>query len=65
MSTTEIQESIRRLPKDQFADLREWILALDADRWDEQFERDAMEGKLDDLADAAIEEDERGETSPL
>jgi hypothetical protein len=39
------------LPADEFARFREWFLALDAEKWDQQFDNDLAAGRLDQLAD--------------
>jgi hypothetical protein len=55
MSTThKIERAIEQLPPAEFAALRDWLLALDARRWDEQLERDV--GAVEGVA----EEDLRG-----
>lgn len=33
---------------------RDWFAGFDAAQWDQQFEEDVANGKLDDLADAAL-----------
>ncbi len=57
MSTVkEIEEAISRLPKYEFAALREWLDEFEARIWDEQFEKDAKSGKLDKLAQKAVKD---------
>ena len=49
-----------------FADrLREWIIELDAAKWDEEFEEDAATGKLDPIAEEAIAEFHSGRFTAL
>ena len=66
MSTvTEIEAAIKKLPPEQFAELRDWIAALDAQRWDAQMEADAAAGKLDKLAAKAIKDFKEGRCTGL
>jgi len=52
----EIQDAISRLSQEDLDRLREWFIELDASKWDEQFDRDALNGSLDPIADEAIAE---------
>jgi len=45
---------IRKLPPDELAQLREWLLERDADEWDREIERDAASGKLDRLFEKSL-----------
>ncbi len=66
MSTVEeITAAIERLPADQLARLRTWLLEYSERLWDEQIERDEKEGRLDDLINRALEEHRAGRTRPL
>lgn len=49
-----IEKAIRQLPPDQLREFRAWYEKFDSDAWDEQIEADAVSGKLDAIADAAI-----------
>jgi hypothetical protein len=62
MSTLEqIESAILTLPTQEFQRLREWLLELDQQHWDQQLEQDVADGKLDALAAEAIAEFEAGE----
>jgi hypothetical protein len=62
MSTLEqIESAILTLPTQEFQRLREWLLELDQQHWDQQLEQDVNDGKLDALAAEAIAEFEAGE----
>ncbi len=50
----EIEHKIKNLPPDELVDFRGWFEKFDADTWDEQFESDVNAGKLDALAQQAI-----------
>jgi hypothetical protein len=55
MSTVEqIEAAILTLPADEFQRLRQWLLDLDHERWDEQLEKDIAAGRLETLAEEAI-----------
>jgi hypothetical protein len=44
---------------------RSWFIEYDWKKWDREFETDASEGRLDDLAAEALEEHRRGKTTPV
>ena len=50
----EIESAVSQLSRDDFVRFRGWFDEFDAKIWDEQFEADALSGKLDDLAGQAI-----------
>jgi hypothetical protein len=61
MSTLEqIEAAILTLPSDEFQQLRQWLLGVDYQRWDEQLEQDLADGKLEALAEEAIAEFKAG-----
>lgn len=61
----QIEVEIGELSTVEFAELREWILARDADTWDAQFEADVREGKLNPLGNAARLAHESGKTTKI
>lgn len=61
----EIEEQIQKLSRDEFAELREWILEQDWKAWDAQIEADAKSGKLDQLVSEAKAEYESGRAREL
>jgi hypothetical protein len=61
----DIEKAITQLPQDQLREFRSWYEKYDSDAWDEQIERDAAEGKLDALAEAAIVDHEAGKSKEL
>ncbi len=66
MSTIEqIEAAILTLPPEQFQQLRQWILDMDYQRWDEQLEQDIADGKLEALAEEAIAEFKAGHCREL
>lgn len=60
-----IEREIRSLSPEELAAFRAWFLEFDADVWDQQIEADARAGKLDTLAERAINAYRAGEASPL
>ena len=61
----EIETAIRTLPDEDLATLRAWFADFDANRWDRQFERDVAEGRLDALAEEALQEARAGRCTEL
>jgi hypothetical protein len=58
----EIKRAIEQLPKPEFWRLSEWVIQKHEDEWDRQIEKDIHAGKLDKLAEEAIEEYKTGKT---
>ena len=58
----EIETAVAQLSAEELAAFREWFLEFDAAEWDTQFEQDASAGRLDALADEALDELRRGRT---
>ena len=56
----EIEQAIRVLSADEFAQIAERVHALEQERWDAEFERDASSGKLDFLIAEAQRDLKRG-----
>jgi hypothetical protein len=56
MSVEDIKKAVAGLPPNQYAKFRTWFEAFEADRFDRKIERDAQAGKLDRLADQAIDD---------
>ncbi len=61
----EIEQAIQELPPQELAKFREWFAEFDAANWDRQIERDVAAGKLDALADEALEDLRKGRCSEL
>lgn len=56
----QIQSTIEQLTPEEIARLREWLDELGERLFDEKIERDAKGGKLDKLAERALDEHRRG-----
>jgi hypothetical protein len=66
MSTAEeIEFAISTLPPGELNRLRAWFEQFDADSWDKQWEDDAKAGRLDRVADEAIEQFRHGRCTEL
>lgn len=66
MSTVEqIEAAIAKLPREDFFRLHEWVRDRFDDEWDKQIEEDALSGRLDPLAQAAIAEHRAGRSTPF
>ena len=66
MSTAqEIAAAIRKLPESELAELRAWFAELDAAAWDRQIEADVAAGKLDRLAEQALDDLKNGRATEL
>ena len=65
MTIEDLEKAVAKLPPEQFAEFRAWFEALDAARFDQKVERDAMSGKLDRLADQAIDDFRKGRAREL
>ncbi len=62
MGIHEIEKAMSKLTPDELAHFRQWYAEFDAQTWDEQFEYDAKSGKLENLAEKAIEEHRNHDT---
>ena len=61
----EIKSAISALPADELARLRAWLDELAEQRFDAAIERDAADGKLDNLIEQALADHRSGRTSEL
>ncbi len=68
MSNSNIEElktKVLQLPQDQLKEFNEWYEDLGNKLWDKQIEKDIINGKLDTLADAAINDHRSGKSKKL
>lgn len=61
----EIEAAIQKLPAEGLAALRAWFAEYDAAQWDRQLEEDVAEGRLDKLADEALNDLSEGRCTEL
>jgi len=57
-----IKQNIRLLSPGERSAFRDWFMEFDAAEWDHQLETDSETGKLDRLAQSALEEHRAGKT---
>jgi hypothetical protein len=55
-SVNEIEEAVLRLSESELASFRAWFAEFDAEAWDRRIENDVASGRLDVLADEALED---------
>jgi hypothetical protein len=60
-----IEEQIRQLSREEFAELRDWVLDQDWVSWDAQIAADAEAGKLDRLVAEAVKDHKARRTREL
>ncbi len=66
MSTVkEIEQAVSNLTTERLAEFRAWFAEFDANAWDAQIERDAAAGKLDALAEEALNDFKNGHCRAL
>jgi len=64
-SVQEIQEAVSQLPDEDLALFRVWFAEFDAALWDRQFEADVAAGRLDKLAEEALQDLREGRCTDL
>jgi hypothetical protein len=65
MTIEELEKAVAKLSPKDLARFRAWFEQFDAARFDEKIERDAKNGKLDRLADAALDDLRKGRAREL
>ena len=60
-----IGHEIEALSEEELEEFRRWFAAFDADAWDRQMEADARAGRLDFLAEEALEDMRTGKVTEL
>jgi hypothetical protein len=61
----EIEAAIRELSPSDLSNFRKWFQEFDADAWDRQVEQDVRSGRLDALAEEAINDLREGRCREL
>jgi hypothetical protein len=64
-SVQEIQDAVRHLSTEDMVAFREWFAEFDAGLWDRQLEADVAAGRLDKLADEALQDLQEGRCTDL
>jgi hypothetical protein len=57
--------AVKEMSAEELAAFRAWFAAFDADSWDRQLEADVKAGKLDALAERALEYHRSGRSTEL
>ncbi|MEH2311974.1 MAG: hypothetical protein V7K35_11350 [Nostoc sp.] len=65
LTLEQIESAILQLSPNEYHKLLEWFADLDYQRWDEQFEKDIADGKLETFAQEAIAEFEAGNSQAI
>ncbi len=66
MSTLQdIERAVSQLSLEELATFRAWFAEFDAEIWDQQFEKDVAAGRLDGLAEKALQNLREGRCSDL
>ena len=60
MSVEELEKAVAELPPELLAKFRNWFEEFEAARFDAQIEADAKSGKLDKLAEEALQDFREG-----
>ena len=61
----EVEKEVQGLKPDELEAFRKWFWDFDAETWDRQFEKDALSGKLDSLAEVALKSYKSGHCSEI
>ncbi len=59
----EVEREVRSLSAEELSVFRQWFFDFDSAVWDRQIEDDTHQGKLADLADAALRDHRAGKTT--
>lgn len=62
---TSLEQQVRELSPHELAAFREWFARFDADAWDRQLATDVKAGKLDALAERALQDHAAGRSTKL
>ncbi|MBK1988163.1 hypothetical protein A0J48_011545 [Sphaerospermopsis aphanizomenoides BCCUSP55] len=61
----EIERAVSQLSSEELAHFRAWFAEFDAAMWDKKFETDVKTGKLDALAEKALQHLKKGNCTDL
>ena len=65
LGSKEIEAAVAQLSAEELAAFRAWFAEFHAAEWDTQFEQDASAGRLDALADEALDDLRQGRARDL
>lgn len=63
--TEKLEQEIKKLNPNELSAFREWFKNFDSESWDKQIDEDIKKGKLEQLANKAIEEHKSGRTKEI
>jgi hypothetical protein len=61
----EIEQAVSQLSAEELSNFRGWFAEFDAEIWDRQFEEDVAAGRLDGLAQRALQHLREGRCTDL
>ena len=61
----EIEEAVEHLANPDLSKFRSWFSEFDANTWDKEFKEDAQSGRLDRLANQALDDLKNGHCTDL
>ena len=61
----QLEHEVEALSAAELSEFRRWFVDFDASVWDDQFSADAQTGKLDALAEAALNQHRNGQSRKL
>ena len=61
----EIEAAVSKLSREELSAFRAWFAEFDAEAWDRQFEQDVAAGRLDGLAEEALQDLRKGRCTDL
>jgi hypothetical protein len=64
-TVAEIENAVKNLSWDELSSFRDWFQGFDTDAWDRQLETDAAAGRLDALAEEALQDLREGRCTDL
>ena len=62
---SDIEQSVSKLPDQEFTRFRQWFLEFENNKWDLQIEQDINENKLSNMANEAVVDYKKGKFKSL
>ena len=62
---SEIEVAVAKLSREDLSAFRDWFQEFDTEAWDKQFEADVAAGRLDALAEEALQDLREGRCTDL
>jgi hypothetical protein len=60
-----LEGQVKQLTAEELRAFREWFVQYDSEAWDQQFESDVQNGKLDEFAARALRDYKAGQATEL